>query len=251
MQPIGKGSDLQAKAALARNTRALKNTVHNFYEWNLRQFPIEKHRRILDVGCGQGLYLDLILCYLPSLYYATDYQETIVMEMAELMKDRPNCKTALLDLSTDDWPDSVMNERFDYLFCFDVLEHIENHDHAIRKIHRLMTATSARYLFLRVPAHPFLYGRNDSIIGHFRRYRKTQLAEILRSHHFSIRSLHYQNFAGILPWFTIGRVFRRSLAVSPQEGRLFNALVPLFSSLEARWRPPAGLSLCATAEIAK
>jgi hypothetical protein len=55
--------------------------------------------------------------------------------------------------------------------------------------------------------------------------------------------------AGIIPWFIIGKVLQRTLAIAPNEGRLFDMMVPVLRRIESMVPPPVGLSLCCVAAI--
>jgi len=106
-----------------------------------------------------------------------------------------------------------------------------------------MSATGASNLFVRVPALPLIYGKNDEAIGHYRRYTKNSLSLALATAGFEVRRIKYQNVAGIIPWFIIGRLCQRSLAVAPGEGRLFDMTVPIWRWIENILPPPFGLSV--------
>lgn len=70
-------------------------------------------------------------------------------------------------------------ESFDYLFAFEVLEHIEDDGIALRNWMRCLKPGGR--LLVSVPAHQRKYGRSDLIVGHVRRYEKPELAGLLKS----------------------------------------------------------------------
>lgn len=232
----------QAERAMSRNSESLQGK-NNYYEWNLGVFPIERGRRIMDFGCGPGLYFESIMKYAPELYMATDYSANYLKQVEVLGDGYANCKTCLLDLMSTSLPKRLVKQQFDYAFCFDVLEHIQDDEKALQNIHRIMTSNGTGLLFLRVPALQFIYGTNDEAIGHFRRYSADSLTALLRRCLFRIQKMRYHNMLGIIPWYVIGRVAGRSLALSSNEGRLFNSIVPLLRFAESIISPPIGLSL--------
>jgi len=73
--------------------------------------------------------------------------------------------------------DILKSKSFDYLFSFEVLEHIE-HDFETLKIWTSLLKQNGKIL-LSVPAHKRKYGVEDEMTGHFRRYDKEQLRELL------------------------------------------------------------------------
>ncbi|MBN1292896.1 MAG: methyltransferase [Candidatus Latescibacteria bacterium] len=225
-----------------QNKEAMTN-INEFYRWNLVVFPFEKYKKILDLGCGPCLYYNELMFYSPNRYIATDYSEYYVSQMHQRFKNNPNCSAKKLDLTSSTLPDYLKNEKIDYVLCFDVLEHIDVHEKALENIHKIMTATGANFLFLRVPALPLIFGTNDKAIGHYRRYSKKELISLLKKYPFNIEKIHYHNFLGIIPWLIIGRVLKRSLAVTNTEGKIFNKIVPLLRFFEDLFPPPIGLSL--------
>ena len=240
-----------AKEGMDENAEALKGNVSNYYRWNLSVFSMESGKNILDIGCGPGLYFDELMAYSPKLYMATDYSENYIQVVKNMSKKRSNCRTAVLDLTTDSIPDTITKQSFDYAVCLDVLEHIEDDKKALMNIKNIMVLTGTRKLFLRVPALQCIYGTNDEAIGHFRRYSKETLKKLLSECSFKIDKIRYQNLLGIVPWFVIGRLIKRSLAVSPDEGKLFNLIVDPISVIEKIIPPPLGLSLYCICSLKK
>ena len=225
------------------NAEALKGNVSNYYRWNLSVFSMERGKNILDIGCGPGLYFDEVMAYSPKLYMATDNSENYIQVVKQISKERSNCRTAALDLTANSIPDAITKQSFDYAICLDVLEHVEDDKKALMNIRNIMMLTGTRKLFLRVPALQCIYGTNDEAIGHFRRYSKEHLKKLLSECSFNIEKLRYQNLLGIVPWFVIGRLIKRSLAVSSDEGKIFNLIVGPLSVIERIIPPPLGLSL--------
>jgi SAM-dependent methyltransferase len=66
---------------------------------------------------------------------------------------------------------------FDYLFAFEVLEHIEADLEVLRDWMRYLKPGGR--LLVSVPAHARKYGRSDEIVGHVRRYEKGALQTLL------------------------------------------------------------------------
>lgn len=68
-------------------------------------------------------------------------------------------------------------EGFDYLFAFEVLEHIEPDLKVFREWTRYLKPGGR--VLLSVPAHARKYGRSDELVGHVRRYEKAQLHRLM------------------------------------------------------------------------
>lgn len=236
---------LRAEASMTNNAKALRGNTGNYVRWNLDVLGIENGKSMLDLGCGPGMYFDAIMEHLPSFYFGTDYSANFLDEMKNLVADREDCALSNINLLDENAFLVFKGHSFDYVMLFDVLEHIDNDVAALSNIARIVSATGKGRLLVRVPALQAIYGENDRAIGHFRRYSKKSLGNLLESSGFEILKIGYQNIAGILPWFIIGRGMKRDLAVSSGEGKLFDMLVPVFRVAERILPPPIGLSVYA------
>lgn len=234
---------------MSKNVAAIEGNVSNYYKWNLDVFALEKNRRILDLGCGPGVYLDEIMFYAPSCYVGVDYSENNIIEIKKKFADYAYCSAFCLSLTNIEWMKVLGKYTFDYVLCLDVLEHIEDDGAVLRNIYKIMKATGANTLFLRVPALQSIYGKNDEAIGHYRRYSLRGLAGLLGKCSFSVKKIRYQNMLGILPWYIKGSLLKKQQAITSSEGRLFNAIVPVISFIEKMANPPVGLSLYAVCTV--
>jgi SAM-dependent methyltransferase len=79
-------------------------------------------------------------------------------------------------LSVVDELDVLADGSFDYLFAFEVLEHIENDvDVFCQWVEKLR---SGGRVLISVPAHQRKFGRSDELVGHVRRYERDQLIDL-------------------------------------------------------------------------
>jgi hypothetical protein len=68
--------------------------------------------------------------------------------------------------------------RYDLVFLLDVLEHVEDaHDFLCGLVEKNLAADSR--LVVSVPAWDFLYSEHDRALGHYRRYRPSELKHAL------------------------------------------------------------------------
>jgi 2-polyprenyl-3-methyl-5-hydroxy-6-metoxy-1,4-benzoquinol methylase len=92
-----------------------------------------------------------------------------------------------------DKPESVM-KFYDGIYTSNVLEHIENDEEALKKIHAMLKPDCN--LVIYVPAFMCLYSGLDSSIGHYRRYHKKEILEKLRKNKYTVIDSHYVDSIG-------------------------------------------------------
>ena len=73
---------------------------------------------------------------------------------------------------------------FDLVCAFDVVEHVDNDDDALRELARVTTPGGT--LLLSVPLHPGRWTTFDDLVGHRRRYEPQRLLACLLSHGFTV-----------------------------------------------------------------
>jgi hypothetical protein len=90
---------------------------------------------------------------------------------------------------------------FDSVIYMNVLEHIEEDKKELRYAYKTIKRNG--YILIFVPALSFLYSEFDKKIGHFRRYCKKGLINIVRESGFSIENIRYFDLAGVIPWYIL------------------------------------------------
>jgi 2-polyprenyl-3-methyl-5-hydroxy-6-metoxy-1,4-benzoquinol methylase len=149
--------------------------------------------RILDVGCGDGLFFDRLAQF---------------GEVEGLEPDRSI-------VSDSRWRDRILNARLEagfraakpyrLILLLDVLEHIGRDDEALAAARGALEPGG--HVLLTVPALPWLWSRHDEVNEHYRRYTTTGLREVLAKAGFAVEQLRH-----FFLW-TIGPMLaRRALA---------------------------------------
>jgi SAM-dependent methyltransferase len=90
--------------------------------------------------------------------------------------------------------DDVSPRSLDFLFSYNVLEHIEDDAGVVRAFHRVLKPGAP--LLLYVPAYALLYGPLDRAVGHVRRYRRKGLTDLVESAGFTVEVCHYSDSIG-------------------------------------------------------
>jgi SAM-dependent methyltransferase len=210
--------------------------------WMFAQFEEHVHGRVLEVGSGIGTFSERILSRPVSHVLLMEPYLPCVDVLRKEFSDRPNV-TILPETLPDSPSLAEERERVDFILCQNVLEHIEDHEAALRAM--AASLKPGGRLGLLVPAHPRLFGNLDRKYEHHRRYTRPLLRELLPAAGFEIDDLYSFNVLGIPGWWVQsrredGQISRRSLAA-------YEFLLRGWRPLEERIRPPVGLSLIAQA----
>jgi SAM-dependent methyltransferase len=123
-------------------------------------------RSVLEIGCGTGFTLYALRGALPT---ATLTGTELFDEGLAIARDRwPN-----INLCRADARRLPFGEEFDLVGAFDVLEHVDDDDGALREAHRVLRPGGG--LLLTVPQHDWLWSEADEYAQHQRRYTRRQL----------------------------------------------------------------------------
>lgn len=118
--------------------------------------------KVIEVGCGAGA----VLYDISRLGYHCTALET--SEKARETAEYINRDSA--NFTSCAQADPGWKNTFDFVFSFEVLEHIEDDEQALSLWASWLKDKG--YLFLSVPAHVKRWGPDDEAVGHFRRYER-------------------------------------------------------------------------------
>ena len=134
--------------------------------------------RILDVGCGDGLFFSRLAEFGEVDGVEPDAQ---LINPQGPFRDR----IQIAPFGAEFHPAAP----YSLVLMLDVLEHIENPGQALRHAHSLLTPGGD--LLLTVPAFQLLWTNHDTINHHLARYRRGTLRPLLRQAGFAIFEEHY------------------------------------------------------------
>lgn len=156
---------------------------------------------LIEVGCGAGALLHEL---------GTGSHDVIGLEtsapaltMARAIAGAAGGQQVLVDA-----PDPAWQASKDLVCAFDVLEHIENDGAALSTWAAWLKPTGR--LCISVPAHRRRWGPGDEWAGHWRRYDRSDLVELLRTQGLIIEHLECYGFplANLTEWVGT-RTYRR------------------------------------------
>jgi len=138
-------------------------------------------------------------------------------------------------LSTEVWnaeeppPQSLLAEKFDTVICSNVLEHINDHERALKHMRQILKPGGR--LVLLVPANPAIFSGLDEELGHYRRYTREELQRVLSATGFHVNDMISHNLVGALGWWWVGKI-RGRRALRAQDTKNFDKLVPVLKHLD-------------------
>jgi hypothetical protein len=94
-----------------------------------------------------------------------------------------------------------------FIVMMDVLEHIEDDSGFLADVRR--RSAGQNYFFVTVPAFDSLWSNHDEFLGHYRRYSRPGLVNLLRHKGFSVDQAYYL-YASIFPVVYLLRKLRRT-----------------------------------------
>lgn len=201
---------------------------------------------VLDFGCGTGAFLPYLERF--GRVQAVDGDEDAVAFCHQRGRKEVLTVPARAALPFAD-------ATFDLVTTLDVIEHIDDDVAALRELHRVMRPGGL--LLVAVPAFMFLWGDQDEISHHRRRYTDGTLRSTLCAADFAVERSSYFN-TWMFPPIAAVRVARRLIRppsadrtdfdVGPAAlNRVLSRLFASEAALVSRGRLPFGASLLALA----
>lgn len=193
-------------------------------------------KEILEVGAGIGNFTDLLIedHQVTSIDIEKDYVSRLTKRFGRKIK------VGIGDIEKDTY--FFDTKKFDSIVCLNVLEHVEFDKKALLNIHKLLKPSGK--LILLVPAHKFLYSDFDRKLGHFRRYEKNEINELLLEVGFQRVELKFLNWWAAIGWFVFLKLGKKK-NLPQTEVSVFDKIGKVFLFPEKFISPPFGLSILA------
>lgn len=171
----------------------------------LKELPLPSTGRLLDFGCGNGVFTDVLKQALPGWeVYGCDISEVAIKHAIERFPD------ATFYVSDDNKISEHVKEGFDFIFSHHVLEHVYDIQKSATEINELLNKEA--YMFLIFPCgnagsleHTVASLRTDGINkdmenvffyedpGHVRRLTSDQTASLFGKFGFKLTKEFYSN----------------------------------------------------------
>ena len=160
----------------------------------------KKSGKLLDVGVGNGLMM--------KFFKNKGFQVTgieISKDLHRVLKKDDELKNDKIILG--DMLKIKGSGEYDYVIACDVIEHIKNDSQAVKTL--LSHLGKEGKLILSVPAHSFFYGKRDKLLGHYRRYDKSKLVNLIEQNGGKIEDITYWNFLGFFVYYFFEKILKK------------------------------------------
>jgi SAM-dependent methyltransferase len=172
-----------------------RRIIASFVQEICRQFK-DRRPRILDVGCGTG----------ANLVMLSQFGEA---EGVDISPDAlAFCRERGLEGVRLGAAEKLPYEdgRFDLVTAFDVVEHLDDDVAGLREMRRVLGPDGRLLLF--VPTFMFLWGVQDEVSNHRRRYRLPELRRAVREAGFEVERTTYANITFFAPILLVRKLMR-------------------------------------------
>ena len=187
---------------MMRHTYPILYAAEESHWWNIGRWRIiesfvqqicshpEGHRpRILDVGCGTGANLKRLL------QFGDAEGVDISPDALAFCRERGLENVRLGAAEKLPYEDGT----FDLVTALDVVEHMDDDVAGLREMRRVLRPGGRILLF--VPTFMCLWGVQDEVSNHRRRYRLPELRRVVREAGFEIERTTYANITFLAPIF--------------------------------------------------
>jgi SAM-dependent methyltransferase len=210
------------------------------FRQELEALRLPENVRVLDVGSGTGANLRL----LREMRFTHVVGIDVSSVARQLCRDKGFGDVLAADVRTLPF----MTGSFDLVLATDVVEHVAQHERALDEIARVLKPGGTA--LLTVPAFMSLWGFQDKIAHHQRRYRRGDFVALVAAAGLSVKRSYYFNFLLFAPIWIARQVLEivRPDIVSENDvnNRFINAVLRrvfmLDVALARRIAPPFGVS---------
>ncbi|CAN5355583.1 class I SAM-dependent methyltransferase [soil metagenome] len=171
--------------------------------------PEGREPRILDVGCGTGANLEMLRKF--GAAEGVDVSE----EALQFCRARGLDEVKLGAAEALPYGDGA----FDLVTALDVVEHLDDDAAGLGEMRRVLRPGGRALLF--VPAFMWLWGVQDDVSQHRRRYTLPQLRRTVEKAGFEIERATYANVTFFAP-ILLGRVLMRLTGARPESENNLN-----------------------------
>lgn len=221
----------------------LLNAAKNYNAWIVDEFLPYLRGQVLEVGAGTGNFSQRFVSHAAiSILTAIEPDPGLFVQLESRLAGNEKARCLQGTLRDVLRTAAISSDAACYI---NVLEHIADDEDELKLIYD--TLVPGGYICLFVPALQWLFGSVDAKVGHFRRYHKKPLMELVEKSGFKIIHCRYFDSFGMLPWWLLYRCLRIELKTG-QISFYDKWTVPLMRRVEALLPPLLGKNLLLIAQ---
>ncbi len=206
----------------------------NYADWIVALAAPHLGPQILELGAGHGTLTGRLARH--GKVTATELSPRCVDTLTQRYGADPDVEVLHGDIDA-----AVDGRTYDSAVLVNVLEHIADDAAALRTLYRALRPGGTVVVF--VPAFEALYSQFDRMVGHYRRYRRHELAQRVAEAGFEVVEARYVNLLGGVAWWVIARLLGRFPGNVRTVKAYDRVVTPVVRRLESRFVPPFGQSV--------
>jgi len=158
---------------------------------------LQRESLTMDIGCGVGSNLSLLKAIgLKAMGCDRSFDNLLLAKNKFFLP--------FINGDLENLP--IRSSSVELVVATDVLEHLQDDIAGVRELCRILRRNG--YLIVTVPAFQFLWGTQDIVTGHKKRYSKRDISNVLKQNGFRIMRSSYFNFFLFFPILFARRVIR-------------------------------------------
>ena len=158
---------------------------------------LQRESLTMDIGCGVGSNLSLLKAIgLKAMGCDRSFENLLLAKNKFFLP--------FINGDLENLP--IRSSSVELVVATDVLEHLQDDIAGVRELCRILRRNG--HLIVTVPAFQSLWGTQDIVTGHKKRYSKRGISNVLKQNGFQIMRSSYFNFFLFFPIFFARRVIR-------------------------------------------
>jgi SAM-dependent methyltransferase len=210
------------------------------FQLEIARVGVPRDARVLDLGTSTGTNLRMLR--------DLGYHRTIGLDLSDAAVQFCTSKGLGPVQQGDVCAIPFADTSFDLVLATDLIEHVDDDHRALAEIARVLTVGG--HVLITVPTFQMLWGLQDEVAMHKRRYRLGQLLPTIQAAGLVPQRAYYFNYLLFGP-ILLARAVLRATSMSlksenqintPLLNRVLSAVFALDVSTARRLRPPFGVS---------